>query len=182
MFTAFLLIPALTCSGSLWCLRNSYCLRHCLYFFQSTPFVQDLSRVCWNFAYEQLILPQEKPYQLLIYLPIGLIPHGEIQPCLLIHDALVMGEGIKPTLPVIRTHAALAKAAKAKLTVSQQFSLFLLLPSSIPPVIYCRKAPTPLHPLKQEQDTTDLPLCPHNGSASECLPCEFLLFLVLFLI
>ena len=26
-----------------------------------------------------------------------------------------MGEGIKPTLPVIRTHAALAKAAKAKL-------------------------------------------------------------------
>ena len=50
---------------------------------------------------------------------VRLIPHGQIQPCLFIYDAFVVGKGLEPFFPMIGTHAALPHAAKAHMAGGQ---------------------------------------------------------------
>ena len=56
---------------------------------------------------------QKHAHQFVIQFGVWLIPHGQIQPGLFIHNAFVMGEGIKANLAMVRTHAAGSGAAKA---------------------------------------------------------------------
>ena len=44
---------------------------------------------------------------------VGLVPHRQVQPSFLVYDALIVGEGVKALLPVVGSHAALAKAAES---------------------------------------------------------------------
>ena len=61
------------------------------------------------------MLFQEMPYHFFISLSIGLIPHREVDPCLLVHDALIVGECVESGLTVVSTHAAFPEAAEAHL-------------------------------------------------------------------
>ena len=61
------------------------------------------------------LLFQEKTYQLFTPFPIGLIPHREIDPCLFVHDALIVAECVKSGLAVVSAHAAFPKAAETHL-------------------------------------------------------------------
>ena len=56
---------------------------------------------------------QEFVDQPIVDSPIRLIPHGQIQPGFFVHNALVMGKGIKSGFAVISAHAAFAKTAEA---------------------------------------------------------------------
>ena len=61
------------------------------------------------------LLFQEKPYQLFSPFSIGLIPHREIDPCLFVHDALIVCECIESCLAVVSAHTAFSEAAEAHL-------------------------------------------------------------------
>lgn len=54
-----------------------------------------------------------------MHLPIRLIPHGKVKPCLLIHNTLIMRKGIKSGFSVISAHAAFTKSAEAHFRSSQ---------------------------------------------------------------
>lgn len=58
-------------------------------------------------------------HQHVIQPAVGLVAHGEIQPGLLVHDALVVGEGVEAVFAVVGAHAAFAEAAEAHLTGGQ---------------------------------------------------------------
>ena len=62
---------------------------------------------------------QKHPNQFSIKPLIRLIPHGEVQPDFFVYNAFAVGEGVEACFPVIRTHAAFAKAAKAHFTGGQ---------------------------------------------------------------
>ena len=47
---------------------------------------------------------------------IRLISHGEIQPCLFIHNGFVVGEGVEAGLSVVCTHAAFSYTAEGQFT------------------------------------------------------------------
>ncbi len=56
---------------------------------------------------------EEEFHQFLVEVPVGLIAHRQVHPGFLIHNALMVGKGIKADLAVIGSHAAVAHAAKA---------------------------------------------------------------------
>lgn len=60
-------------------------------------------------------LTYKHPHQFLFPAGIWLIPHGQIHPGGFLHNALLMAEQIKAFLSMIRTHTAVANAAKAHL-------------------------------------------------------------------
>ena len=62
---------------------------------------------------------QEKPYQLLVELVVRLVAHRQVQPSLLVHDALVMGECVKSSLAMVGSDAALPEAAKSHMAGGQ---------------------------------------------------------------
>lgn len=62
---------------------------------------------------------QKHPNQLPIELPIRLIPHRQIQPGLLVHNALIVGKSVKAVPAVVGAHAALAEASEAHLAGGQ---------------------------------------------------------------
>lgn len=51
--------------------------------------------------------------QLPVEFPVRLIPHGQIHPGFLVHNALVVGKGIKARFPMVGAHAAFAETAEA---------------------------------------------------------------------
>ena len=59
------------------------------------------------------LLFQEGPNHLILLLRIRLIAHRQVKPCILLHDALLMAEGLKALLSVIRAHTAVSHSAKA---------------------------------------------------------------------
>ena len=64
-------------------------------------------------------LPQENVQQLPVQFLIWLIPHRQIQPGFFVHNALVVGEGIKTVFPVVSAHTALARRdARAEATTN----------------------------------------------------------------
>ena len=66
---------------------------------------------------------QKHPNQLPIELPIRLIPHRQIQPGLLVHNALIVGKSVKAVPAVVGAHAALAAASEAHLARWMMVSL-----------------------------------------------------------
>ena len=64
-------------------------------------------------------LPQENVQQLPVQFLVWLIPHRQIQPGFFVHNALVVGEGIKAVFPVVSSHTALAKASESHLAGGQ---------------------------------------------------------------
>ena len=59
---------------------------------------------------------QKHMNQLFIDLPVGLIPHGQIQPGLFIYDAFFVRKCIKSFFPMIGTHPAFAETAESHFT------------------------------------------------------------------
>ena len=72
-----------------------------------------------GFLHSPSDLFQKHTDELAIELPVGLVPHGKIQPGFFVHNAFFMGKGIKACFSVIGSHTALAKASEAHLTGSQ---------------------------------------------------------------
>ena len=46
---------------------------------------------------------------------IGLVAHGEVDPCLLIYNALIVGESVKAFFPVAGAHPAFSEASESHL-------------------------------------------------------------------
>ena len=59
-----------------------------------------------------ICLPQEKPDQLLVDGPVGLVPHRQVQPGFFVYNALDVGKGLKPGFAVVGPHAALPEASE----------------------------------------------------------------------
>lgn len=68
-----------------------------------------------NRAVGKTDLFQKAPNQLPVQSPVGLIPHGKIQPGFFVYNALIVGEGVKAVPAVVGSHAAFAEASKAHL-------------------------------------------------------------------
>ena len=71
---------------------------------------------------------QEHANQPVIDGAIGLVAHGQVNPGLFVHDALVVGEGIEARLAVVGTHAALPYAAEAHAGVARWMMVSLTQP------------------------------------------------------
>ena len=65
------------------------------------------------------LLFQEKPDHLLVYLPVRLIPHRQVDPCLFIYDTLIVGESIETNLAVISSHTTFTESTKSHFSSSQ---------------------------------------------------------------
>lgn len=113
-----------------------------------------------------------------MHLPIRLIPHGKVKPCLLIHNTLIMRKGIKSGFSVISAHAAFTKSAEAHFRSSQMNDCVVdtaAAETAAGSNFFCRRfvgskkviAPVPAHPSEPERDRGDLPLYPHNAPAWE---------------
>ena len=61
------------------------------------------------------ILFQEFSYQLFVDFSVGLVTHGKVDPCLFVHNTLVMGEGIESLFSVIGSHSAFSESAESHL-------------------------------------------------------------------
>ena len=69
--------------------------------------------------YFNILLFQEEFYHFLMYFPVGLIPHRQVDPCLFIYNTLIVGESIKTYLAVISPHTTFAESSKSHFSSSQ---------------------------------------------------------------